>query len=360
MSKAKDGERAQTVLPRWRGFNLPDMIGVKNAGCFHEEDFQLVSELGFDFVRLPLCYRNWVKNPGDPDDLESFNEKALAPIDQAVEWGRKYGVHVCLNFHRAPGYSVNRDWPERRSLWKSDKPLPAFKFHWKHFAERYRGISSKQLSFNLLNEPPKAQEPPEDNPLAWVMTVADHSRVMRETVAVIRSVDQDRIIILDGLNYGNDPCPELADLTPGVVQSCRAYWPASVSHWRASWFRGSDKWPQPKWPGAMQYWGDDVVNGTAWNREKLEEHYALWVSLARKGVGVHCGEGGAYNKTPHDVVLAWYRDVLEILTPANIGHALWNFRGSFGILDSDRTDVKYEDWRGHKLDRKLLDLLKEF
>jgi hypothetical protein len=36
---------------------------------------------------------------------------------------------------------------------------------------------------------------------------------------------------------------------------------------------------------------------------------------------------------------------------------MWNFRGSFGILDSGRQDVQYEEFRGHKLDRKLLELL---
>jgi endoglucanase len=39
---------------------------------------------------------------------------------------------------------------------------------------------------------------------------------------------------------------------------------------------------------------------------------------------------------------------------------LWEFRGSFGILDSQRQDVAYEDWHGHKLDREFLKLLQEF
>jgi hypothetical protein len=52
--------------------------------------------------------------------------------------------------------------------------------------------------------------------------------------------------------------------------------------------------------------------------------------------------------------------VLEILTGHGIGLALWNFRGTFGVLDSEREDVAYEDWHGHKLDRGLLDLLREF
>jgi endoglucanase len=29
-------------------------------------------------------------------------------------------------------------------------------------------------------------------------------------------------------------------------------------------------------------------------------------------------------------------------------------------MDSNREDVAYEDWYGHKLDRKLLSLLQEF
>ena len=48
------------------------------------------------------------------------------------------------------------------------------------------------------------------------------------------------------------------------------------------------------------------------------------------------------------------------LAAANIGLALWNFRGAFGVLDSGRADVQYEDWQGHQLDRELLSLLQEF
>ena len=56
----------------------------------------------------------------------------------------------------------------------------------------------------------------------------------------------------------------------------------------------------------------------------------------------------------------WFGDVIDILTENNIGYALWNFRGDFGILDSGRKDVNYTDWHGHKLDSKLLDLLKKY
>lgn len=100
--------------------------------------------------------------------------------------------------------------------------------------------------------------------------------------------------------------------------------------------------------------------GEWWDRARLEQHYQPWVELAARGVGVHCGEGGAFMHTPHDVALRWLRDALDILRSHNIGYALWNFRGGFGILDSDRPDVAYEDWRGHRLDRAMLELLQAF
>jgi endoglucanase len=53
-------------------------------------------------------------------------------------------------------------------------------------------------------------------------------------------------------------------------------------------------------------------------------------------------------------------DFLSLWQDAGWGWALWNLRGSFGLLDSQRADVEYEDFRGHKLDRKMLDLLRRY
>jgi endoglucanase len=328
---------AQTVLPRWRGFNLLDAFTIHSDGDFQEDDFRWMADWGFDFVRIPACYTLWIEN----DDPYRLKEAMLAKIDRVIQLGQKYAVHICLNFHRGPGYSVNPERTEPYNLWKDEAAFQAFCFHWEAFARRYRGVPSSQLSFNLVNEP--AREDPA------VMTRGDHERVVRGAVAAIRAIDPERLVIADGLDWANTPLPELADLE--IAQSCRAYLPMNVSHYRASWV-GGENWPQPAWPGKM-------ADGVTWDRARLEGHYQPWVDLARRGVGVHCGEGGAFSHTPHEVVLGWFRDVLEILTPHNIGFALWNFRGSFGILDSGRSDLAYEDWHGHKLDRRLLALLQE-
>jgi endoglucanase len=328
----------QTILPRWRGFNLLDAFTTRSDGNFHEDDFRWIADWGFNFVRIPACYTLWIEN----NDAYQLHEPMLEKMDRVVQLGQKYGIHVCLNFHRGPGYSVNGERKEPYNLWKDEQALRAFCFHWVTFARRYQGILSSQLSFNLINEPANEQY---DG-----MTRADHERVVRQTTAAIREVDPDRLIIADGTNWGNTVLPELADLK--IAQACRAYIPMNVSHYKARWVNG-ENWPEPSWPGTMN-------DGIYWDRARLEAHYQPWAELARQGVGVLCGEGGAFSFTPHKVVLAWLRDVLEILTSYNIGLALWEFRGSFGILDSHRQDVGYEDWQGHKLDRPLLELLKEF
>ena len=53
-------------------------------------------------------------------------------------------------------------------------------------------------------------------------------------------------------------------------------------------------------------------------------------------MGVHVGEWGAFNHTPHKVVLAWMQDCLALWKEAGWGWALWNLHGGFGVLDSQR------------------------
>jgi endoglucanase len=96
------------------------------------------------------------------------------------------------------------------------------------------------------------------------------------------------------------------------------------------------------------------------NKETLfKERIQPWKQLEQKGVGVHVGEWGAFNRTPHKVVLAWMQDYLALWKDAGWGWSLWNLQGAFGVLDSQRADVEYESFRGHNLDREMLTLLQQ-
>ncbi len=359
-------------LPRWRGFNLLEkfIARVENAP-FRESDFAWMAEWGFNFVRLPMSYHCW----SDPHDWRLIREQVMKEIDEAVAFGRQHGIHVCLNFHRAPGYSVDRAQQEPFNLWSDETALEACVYHWRHFAARYRNIPNSALSFDLINEPAMKTD-------KVMLDDATYFRVAKALVEAIRAESPDRLIIADGLVWGRIPVPALAGL--GIAQSTRGYDPMVVSHWKADWVGGADQWDRPTWPlpatparvaGDRQqladflriFKGNPIVqrsannNATAddWNRARLVRQLIKpWQELEAMGVGVHVGECGAHNRTPHDVALAWLRDLTGCWKEAGWGWALWNLRGTFGILDSKRTDVKYESFRGHELDRAMLELLR--
>jgi endoglucanase len=335
LSAAENTPVTSRHLPRWRGFNLLEKFVKRRGGNppFREADFALLAEWGFDFARLPLSYLCWT----DADDWLKLREQGLKDIDDAVELGRKHGVHVNLNLHRAPGYCVNPP-KEPLDLWKDEKALEACAFHWAQFAKRFKGIANDRLSFDLLNEPGDIPE-------------GTYVRVVKRLVAAIRAEDPQRLIIADGLRWGRDPVPGLAEL--GIAQSTRGYDPMQISHYKASWIPGSDKWPEPTWPLKPGQKGE--VDKDTLRSEQIQP----WKRLEQRGVGIHVGEWGAFNQTPHRVALAWMRDCLALWKEAGWGWALWNFRGGFGVLDSQRADVDYEDFRGHKLDREMLKLLQD-
>ena len=476
------GHAAQEGRPeaRWRGFNLLGMF--QNHGqkaSFEEEDFKLISELGFNFVRIPMDYRFWIKER----DWEQIDEGGLAPVDQAVAYGKKYKLHVNLCFHRAPGYTVAKP-AEPRDLFSDPEALRVCCKHWAFFARRYKGVPSSELSFNLFNEPGEVSE-------------EAYAKVAAALVAAIRAEDPERFILADGIRWGGRPAQALFKL--GIGQAMRGYAPMSISHYMASWVgtpTDDPVWPPPQavsplfGPGKAPLNVPLVIEGVpagkltlrpgvvsgkvklrveadgacmleceleprpgapGWTNVEYKAEWKIsqgkclselsvalpkgaqkmsvslpsgdWAQLSKltltgtdgqvatmpfeqtwgktngvfrfagfaaqppfvcgaaacdgrsylkrtlidawqpafdAGIFAMVGEFGAYNHTPHPIVLAWMEDNLKLWQEKGLGWALWNFKGSFGVLDSGRKDVVYEDFHGHKLDRAMLELLLKY
>jgi endoglucanase len=339
-------------IPRWRGFNLQGRFATPdrpNPGrAFDEFDFATMAEWGFDFARLPLSYWVW----GDRTDWSVIREEPLTEIDRAVDLGRQYGIHINVCFHRCPGYCINGRELEQADLFSGtaaqrQRAQDAVAFHWRAFAKRYAGIPNSRLSFDLVNEPPKMRSYEGYLEERYV-------EVVKALVAAIRAVDAKRLIVADGVNIGQAPVMGIADL--GLVQSTRGYLPKAVSHYTATWVPKDEfeSFAMPAWP--MK---DD--RGQVWDKERLrKENIDPYRPLVQEGVQVHVGEWGVFNKTPHPVALAWMEDSLSLWKEAGWGFSLWNLRGQFGVLDSGRDDVTYEDYKGHKLDRRMLELLRRY
>jgi endoglucanase len=344
-------------LPKWKGFNVLDFFSPSPARSPRpttEDHLLWMRDWGFDFVRIPMAYPHYLdfdrSRDIQPDEVYKIDEPKVQEVDRLVALINKHGMHANLNLHRAPGYCINAGFHEPYNLWKDAAALDAFCFHWNFWAHRYRSISKDKVSFDLLNEPAMRLDMNDQHSPSTAVPGDVYRKVAGAATAAIRKENPERLVIADGNQGGSFVVPELVGLN--IAQSCRGYFPHAISHYKAPWAnKDPEHLPEPKWPGQV---GNQYLS-----REMLVNYYAPWIKLAGQGVGVHCGECGCWNKTPHDVFIAWFTDVLDILSANGIGFALWNFLGDFGVLDSGRADVAYADWHGHKLDKQLLELLQK-
>jgi len=320
-----------------------------------------------------MDYRFWT----DSQDLLKIREDKVVPLDRAVKLGEKYGIHINLSLHRAPGYCILDTMDEaltgihvtkeKSSVFTDPKMLEAFVYQWTYFADRYKGVPSGKLSFNLVNEPIVMPTPAEMEELKKAGKLkpedffsgeigrrhaADYTHVARAAIEAIAKHDPQRLVVTDGYNGGTSPISTLFDTA--VLQSCHTYHPIQVTHYQCEWVRGllTGNEPVPTWPIKDN-------KGVTIDRAELARTFQPWGELASQGIPIHYGEMGCYKHTPPDVVLAWFNDTLSVLGDLHSGWALWNFRGPFGVLDTQRAGTKFENWHGHQLDRQLLILLQK-
>jgi aryl-phospho-beta-D-glucosidase BglC (GH1 family) len=462
-----------------KGFNLLGKFDANfsNYG-FTEEEFIIMQDLGFNFVRIPLDYRTYT----EAGNWNVFLEDEVAKLDKVVEWGKQYGVHVCLNLHRAPGYCVNSSTlPANQDLdlWTNTTAQEAFVNHWGYFARRYKDVPYTDLSFNLVNEPGDMDE-------------GAYVSVMKKAIAKIQSINPDRVIFVDGLNYSRNIITSLQS-EKNIIQAIHVYDPFTLTHYKAEWVNGSDSWPVPVWPmtDISQYlfgpekseyhsslvlegnfkkdsvitvnvqqvsihsvlqiklddneilkkeficsdnlgedwtqiisteWGYQNISGKDYSvtlpsdggkltitntdgdwmtfnsltiRSGIEKVVIIpanttWGSMQdtykitsegkitdvdgnpvvalgsitasletakAENIPVMIQEFGVYNKTPHDVTAAYLSDVVAVFNKNHVGFAMWNLIGTMGIINSERTDMTYEPYRGKLLDRELTNIM---
>lgn len=351
------GAPPKNRLPFWKGFNLTDFNTphpLPGRRYTTEDHLKWMRDWSFDFVRLPMAYPYYVKFDRShritPEEVYQIDEERVEKIEHLVQLAHKQGLHVSLNLHRAPGYCINAGFFEPYNLWKDPAAQEAFYYHWAFWGRRFKNLSAAKISFDLLNEPCMREDMNDQHSPATAIPGMLYREVASHAASAIRRENKHHLVIADGNNVGNNPTPELAPLN--LAQSCRGYFPHAISHYKAPWAnKDPEKSPVPVYPGRL--------GSQTYNRQAIEAYYQPWIALMNSGVGVHCGECGGWNKTPHAVFLAWFADVLGVLSENKIGFALWEFIGDFGILNSGRTDVAYEDWQGYQLDRKLLTLLQK-
>jgi len=209
-------------LPDWKGYTIPMGLWLSHYGnsmAYEKENVEVLGDLRFNFVRVPLDSRTIFKG----SDMSMVNPAYLETMDDLVEYCAEAGIHVCFDLHDMPGFYTGGD-DSKITLWDDEETQELFVTFWRFLAEYYKDVPPNLLSFNLLNEPHDAYG-----------TLSDevYSEVMLKAIAAIREVTPERLIFADTLGVIQGvPVQGLKDAQ--VVQTVHPYflkdgtpaWPA--------------------------------------------------------------------------------------------------------------------------------------
>jgi endoglucanase len=290
-----------------------------------EADIAWIAAQGFDHVRLPVDEKYIVDDAGHlvPDRLE--------PINRVLSWARLHGLGVIFDMHTLKGASY-ADSKSGAAIYTKPALVKRAAALWRDLAVAYSDVGPR-LRFELLNEPvaPKNELV---NPLH------------RALIAAIRTVDKNRVLILDTNNYAdfdNLPDLELPADDPHLVASIHYYRPFQFTHQGTSWTdMGKFHLGPLPFPGVMPdvkalvpagHWLGQIA-GQPMNADTIRADFKkikAW-SVAH-GREVYVGEFGCYKTADPASRRAWYAAIASALQAEGLPWAVWEYNSSFGIRD---------------------------
>lgn len=189
-----------TLTERFGEEKMRELVALYQDSYWTEADFDNCAELGFNCIRLPFWYMNFVDFEGN------YIDGCFERIDWFVEQAGKRGMYVILDMHGAPGSQNGSDHSgidggdtkESSSEFffgeNSEKNQELFYDLWRTIAQRYAG-NPTVAGYDLLNEPfctyrySSRLSEAELRELYW--------DIYDKAYDIIREVDSDHIIIME-------------------------------------------------------------------------------------------------------------------------------------------------------------------
>jgi aryl-phospho-beta-D-glucosidase BglC (GH1 family) len=316
--------RRGTNLSGWFAQVSPPTAYNKEHYATHttDRDIALIASLGFDHVRLSV-------NPAPIFPGWGSREEYFASLDAAVKMILDHGLAVVVDIH------PESDFKARLS---DDGFVERFTNFWRQLAQHYSSWDAERVFFEIMNEP----------------EVNDRYRwygIQAKLAGAIRESAPRHTIIAAGAKWSADD--ELVFMEPladdNVIYNFHFYEPHTFTHQGAGW--GSPYWIWVKGLGypstvedanrvaaavpdelgklAVQRYGRDH-----WGAERIEgevNEVAEWAS--HRHLMVTCNEFGAYRDymKPEDRA-RYISDVRKALEKHGMGWTMWDYSGSFGVV----------------------------
>ena len=193
----------QVLLDRFGEEKTAEIVKTFEDNFITEDDIAQIEKFGFNCVRVPFWYRNFMT-----EDLEWFAEnhndnKGFQKLDWLIETCEKYGIYVMLDLHGAPGgQSKNHCTGKagRNELYENENMLNATIELWCAIANRYKD-NQTVCAYDLLNEP--QNNGGYDGNYNWAAesedAVSRTNKAYDNIYKAIREIDKNHIISFEGV-----------------------------------------------------------------------------------------------------------------------------------------------------------------
>lgn len=325
----------------YRGVNLGGWLSqcaemtTKHFDAFIvEEDFEVIKASGFDHVRVPFDY-DLLEDDETPFE---YSSEGLEYLKKCLNWGKKHGLNVILDLHKAPGYSF--DTKDDNQLFTDIKLQDRTVALWAYLAKTFKDVG-ESLVFELLNE----------------IVEPDSSRwnlLATRLIETIADIDPNRYIIVGGNSY--NATHELKNLAlpdyDNLIYTFHFYEPFFVTHQKAYWSQSAVdydtnlSYPAPyvgmkafldKHP--EYHYFSHLKNEDA-DFEAMKRYLEPAVTFYReKQVPLYCGEFGVIALADMRTRENWHRDFMTLLDNHEFGGAVWSYKKMDFELFKDRAPV---------------------
>ncbi len=267
-----------------------------------EEYFQLIKDIGFNAVRLPVCWSSHM-NESIPYKVE---QKFLQRVEWAVNQALKRELAIIVNSHHFDGIYEGPDTYREKFL-----------ASWEIIADYFKKYPD-QVFFEILNEP------------NGNLNAAKWNNLLKDVLLIIRETNPGRTVIIGPANwnaYDALPGLQLPEDDHNIIATYHYYLPFQFTHQGAEWVEGSNSWLGTKW-----------INSYAERRE-IEKHMdsaAKWAQEHNRPLSM--GEFGAYSKADINSRFLWTRHTARSAEARNISWAYWEFNSGFGVHDREKNE----------------------
>ena len=289
-------------------------------------DIALIKSAGFDHVRLSVNPQPFM----DASRHHDGSAELFGYLDAAIKMILDTGLAVEIDMHPDSDFKAR--------LVKEDEFVERFSDFWSMVAKRYAPLDPDRVFFEILNEPEMRDA------YRWY-------GVETKLAAAIRRGAPSNTIIAAGARWDDDD--DLLFLEPlpdtNVIYVFHYYDPHIFTHQGATW--GSYYW---HWLKGLHY-PSSPENATQvatllpeardrmqvirygqdhWDASRIEAEINQAADWAKqRGVPLICNEFGVFRdfSEPQDRN-AWIKDVRTALERHNIGWAMWDYSGNFGVV----------------------------